>query len=104
MNEYMKQTHNFEDSFDLIKRSRKIRDKLKEYAINFKCKKIAVVSHFYTIGYTVSDNFDEKGKTVPKFHIENAVPYEYTLSLKWGKSTILQLTDDLFQRILKYII
>ena len=54
MNEYMKETYNFEDSFDLIKRSKRIKEKLKEYAKKYECQKIAVVSHFYTISYTVS--------------------------------------------------
>ena len=33
---------------------------------------MAVVSHYYTICYAVSDKFDEKGKPVPKVHFENA--------------------------------
>ena len=32
MNEYMKNTHNFEDSFDLIERSKRAKEKLKFYA------------------------------------------------------------------------
>ena len=74
MNKYMKETHNFEGGEDLIARSRKIRDRLKYYGKEFKANKIAVVSHFYTISYTMSEEFSEKAKPIPSIHVNNASP------------------------------
>lgn len=81
VNKYMKETHNFEDNFDLIRRSGLIKEKLRQYAKEYKASSIGVVTHYYTILTTIADEFDEKGKPVQKAFIGNASAHELVLPL-----------------------
>lgn len=57
------------------------RSKLKQYAIEKKCKKIVIIMHFYSIIYLTSIKFDDKGKPIPYPFISNATPMKYSMDL-----------------------
>ena len=63
----------------MVTRAGKARERIREY--QQKYKRIAIVSHFYLIGYLITDPtlFDAKGKPLTKFDVPNAHPIQYSL-------------------------